>query len=397
MTRILMTTIRTFAYGSNRMLFHYATALRAAGHDVVVAYEQLPSEDDAETASILPELNAAGIETRHVPQIALAAAPLLGTALIAAVRKYGSQLVISNQLRDAAGAMATARKCGIPGVAFAQGLPYFQGNPVARRCKELLYRHALRSQATRIICVAPAIQRQLTERFNIHNDKICTILNGLDLRSVPLLDPEHRASVRSELGFSHDEFVFLNIGRFDRVKGLDILVEAVREMTRTGPVPFKVIIAADANSPRAVECRGTIVELIEQSNLQTVFVLPGFRDDCNRLLQASDCFLLPSRSEGLPLTVLEAFAAECPVIMSEYGERFDAFHNGTDGVYVPVEDPVALATAMKEMVNAGKDQRQAMGQSGRRYLERCLTLDRAKQQFVEEIERVAAGRQEIQR
>ncbi|MEZ6062247.1 MAG: glycosyltransferase family 4 protein [Planctomycetaceae bacterium] len=388
----MMTAIRTFSYGSNRMMFHYATALREAGHEVTFAYEAVPTPEDVRTGELLPELQAAGISTVHIPRLSRAMIPGMSGGFAREVRQREIDLIISTQLRDAPGTMAVAVRCGIPGVVFAQGAPYFQGSALSRFAKRSFYRRALRSHARRIVCVAPAIRDRLVQQLDVPADKLTVVLNGLNPDTIPAPDSSHRASVRREFGFADDEFIFITIGRFDEVKGLDILVDAVERIVRSGTAKelarFKVIIAAEAYCPRSIAYRESIERMIEKAGLTSYFVFPGFRSDCNRLLQAADSFLLPSRSEGMPLVVLEAFAAGCPVVMSEYGERFAGFHDGSDGFYVPVEDAGALADAMARMMQLSVAERRDIGIRGRHYLKQNLTLKGGQDKFADVIQRV---------
>ena len=100
MSRILMTIIKTFSYGSNRMMLQYATALRSAGHEVTVAYEQPPQGAENSTGSILPEIHQTGIPTIHLPTLSRSVLTPRGGALACEVRQRSFDLLISNQLRD---------------------------------------------------------------------------------------------------------------------------------------------------------------------------------------------------------------------------------------------------------------------------------------------------------
>ncbi|MEZ6127480.1 MAG: glycosyltransferase family 4 protein [Planctomycetaceae bacterium] len=339
----MMTTLSPLSYGSTRMLLHYALALKAAGHDVDVAYEVAPSQEERVRNSILPELESNGIVAIHVPRLSWAVIPIPGDRLTQVVRSRKSELIIASQLRDAAAAMSVARRCRVRGIVFAQGAAFFRGSAPVRLMKKRLYQKAVRKIATKVICVASGVQTRLIQFLQVPGEKTIVIPNGLDLEDVPCADSRHRPEVRSEFGLGSDDFMFLNIGRFDRVKGLDILVKAVHHLVNgKHELPrenFKVVIAAEAYSRLTAACRDDLFAMIEQLQVGDRFQFVGFREDCNRLLQAADCFVLPSRTEGLPLVVLEAFAAQCPVIMSEYGERFSGFRNNMDGVYVPVEAP----------------------------------------------------------
>jgi len=385
-----MTTMSPLSYGATRMLLHYATALKTAGHEVTVAYEIAPPKSADADESILPDLESQNIQTVHVPRLSWAVMPIVGNGLTDVARSQACDMIVSCQLRDAAGAMSVARRCGIPGLVLAQGAAIFRGSAPVRFFKKFLYRRALRVDAEKVICVAPGVRNRIVQYLRVPVEKATVILNGLDLDSIPEQNPQHRLDVRAEFGLKDNQFIFLNIGRFDPVKGLDILASAVHKLVSAADKPpeFTIMIAAEAYSQLTAGYRDQIYEMIERLGVQSYFRFIGFRKDCNRLLQAADCFVLPSRTEGLPLVVLEAFAARCPVILSEYGERFSKFQNNADGVYVPVGDATALAAAMTQILRQTPEQRTQMGLNGRGYLERHLTLDEGKREFVGVVNRI---------
>src|SRR5204863_7471061 len=75
----------------------------------------------------------------------------------------------------------------------------------------------------------------------------------------------------------------------------------------------------------------------------------GFRRDVPRLLAASDFFVLPSRTEGLPLCLLEAMAQGLPAIATPVGGVPEVIEEGITGLLTPVEDPAALAEAIRRL------------------------------------------------
>jgi glycosyltransferase involved in cell wall biosynthesis len=92
--------------------------------------------------------------------------------------------------------------------------------------------------------------------------------------------------------------------------------------------------------------------------------LAGERDDVPQLLAASDVFVLASRSEGLPVSVLEAMAAELPVAASAVGGLAELVDDGETGILVPAGDEVALAEALRRLV-ADPELRRKLGAAGR--------------------------------
>jgi glycosyltransferase involved in cell wall biosynthesis len=74
--------------------------------------------------------------------------------------------------------------------------------------------------------------------------------------------------------------------------------------------------------------------------------LLGLRSDIGAILGAADLFVLPSLSEGLPLALLEAMFAGCPIIASDVGEVAATLGHGDSGIVVPPGNAAALASAI---------------------------------------------------
>src|SRR5690606_17021602 len=77
----------------------------------------------------------------------------------------------------------------------------------------------------------------------------------------------------------------------------------------------------------------------------------GRRDDVPALLASADVFVLPSRLEGLPLSLLEALAAGRPVVASSIGGIVDVVRDGIEALLVPPDDPAALADAVRRVLH----------------------------------------------
>lgn len=387
MSRILMTMIRPQSYGASRMAMHYALALTKAGHEVIVAYA-VRVEDSMEQNSILPELRAGGVESLHVEGLARFGLPRTLTPLFTAARSLRPDVIISNNVRDAPAAMQTARRLNVPGIVFAQVLPRFGGLPGIRHLKTWLYRYTLRRNATHVVCVAPGVAKDLIENGGLDAASASVVLNGICLGNGNPDRSRIRREMRDELGLT-DELVLLNLARIHPQKGQKTLLEAIHVLSQRPDVPkFVLLIAGDAESRAELRLKLELHAFVRQHQLQDCVRFLGFRTDGDRLLRAADVFVLPSLWEGLPLAVLEAFAAECPVIMTEYSEKFDKFRDDVDGVYVPPGDSFALADAIGRLATVSEVDRCEMGRNGRHYLLQHLSLEKAQDLFRRCVEKV---------
>lgn len=134
--------------------------------------------------------------------------------------------------------------------------------------------------------------------------------------------------------------VILGLGRLTPEKGFDLLIEAFAVIAPSWPTTSLVIWGEGAERPRLERLRS-------DHGLDERVELPGATRHPEQALRTATIFVLSSRLEGMPMTLLEAMAIGRPVIACncDHGPR-DIITDGTDGVLVPPEDVSALAAAM---------------------------------------------------
>src|SRR5204863_6176125 len=101
----------------------------------------------------------------------------------------------------------------------------------------------------------------------------------------------------------------------------------------------------------------------------------GHRDDVPSLLASADAFVLPSRSEAFPNSVIEAMAAGLPVIANGVGGLLDLVDDGRTGLLVPPADPEALAPALRFLLE-NPSRAAAMGAAARVDVQRRFSFER---------------------
>lgn len=385
-----MTSVKTQRYGATQMTLHYSSALVAAGHEVSMAYEL----DSEASESILPAMQSAGVECFQVPRLRRSALSSSRGQLDKLISRNNVEAIISTQIGSVPATLAAAERNQIFGVVFAQNLTRFTGMPISKWLKEQVYCRSLRKSADQIVCVAPGIGTELVRRFGVSPDRIVSVLIGLDLNQIPKFSALDRQEVRAEFGLQPDDKLLISIGRIHVQKGQDVLLDAVKLLKESGLTSFKLLLVGDVESEKERQLKSQLQEFVNVNGLADHVIFTGFREDCWRLLHASDLYVLSSRWEGLPLVVLEALAAACPVLMTEYGERFDGFVDGVHGQYVPCVNPHALADGIRDYLTMPQAERLSIGLQGRAYLEEHFSLSAGKEKFVSIIEDTIAGRRE---
>lgn len=198
---------------------------------------------------------------------------------------------------------------------------------------------AARRWGDAFISIAREIHDEL-RGVGIAEDKIWDISNGVSLEHFKPLTSEERATLRETLSLPAGRLVVFT-GRLSHAKGLDVLLDAWPQVVAAVPDAQLVLVGAGTIQPdleAQAQARGV-------AN-QVHFI--GGRSDVAPYLQAADSFVLPSRTEGLPVSLLEAMACALPCVATTVGGNVEVLSDGVSGRLVPSEDVGALAQAMIE-------------------------------------------------
>lgn len=168
-------------------------------------------------------------------------------------------------------------------------------------------------------------------------ERIVRIANGVDIEKFRPAATDQRIQLRADLQLH--ERVVLYVGRLHPEKGVDILLDA-----------WPAILCAVPDATLILVGTGPLFdELQRRGTSRTRFV--GLSDPLP-YLQSADCFVLPSRSEGLPVALLEAMAAELACVATAIGGTVDVITDGLDGWLVPPADVAALAAGVVRALTA---------------------------------------------
>jgi|GEM_PF-7124791 len=152
-----------------------------------------------------------------------------------------------------------------------------------------------------------------------------------------------RLEIRQHLHLAPSTFLWIHIGRMTEQKAHDVILDALHKLPKT-PKWHLIMIGDGVNRP-------IIENTIKTYNLEQYITLTGAtpRHQTLDILGAGDAFLLPSRWEKHPYSLLEALMFELPAIVTNVGDMWHILGEGTHppaGVCVPTNNPEALQDAM---------------------------------------------------
>jgi glycosyltransferase involved in cell wall biosynthesis len=224
-------------------------------------------------------------------------------------------------------ARLAARKSGIPIVTTVHSSIY---HDYAHPLKRLFYHRIeklTRRYTTRFIAVAGSLKKEL-EQDGIPSDRIDLVYNGL---SPDFQYDAQPVSLRRELGLENDIPILMTVGRLEKVKNQEMLLQ-IWVGLKQHHIAFHGVIVGDG------PLRAELEELARLLGIENDVSFLGYRQDIFALLSGADVFLLTSTMEGLPITLLEAMAARTPVVVSEVGGMPEVVRLAQNGYTVPVHD-----------------------------------------------------------
>ncbi len=190
------------------------------------------------------------------------------------------------------------------------------------------------------IAVSDDVRESVTPR---HRARVEVVEHGIDLERVRAHASE-RPAVRTELGARDGEVLVVTVANIRATKNYPGLLRTARDVLDRG---LAVRFAAAGQGPMEAEIRRLHAELGFDDRMQ----LLGYRADGARLIAGADVFLLASHHEGLPLSMMEAFALGVPVVAPAVGGLRTAIVDGENGLLVPPDDSRALADAVERVTD----------------------------------------------
>src|SRR5262249_14466161 len=229
---------------------------------------------------------------------------------------------------------------------------------------------ALCTMATIVV----ATSRAVANRFSWAPAKVRVVPNGIDLERFAPRTPS--ATLRVALRLPPSVPIAVSVGRHVPEKGYRHLIDAAALLERTKPGVHWVLVGDG-------ELRSDLEAQARRLDLAPRMRFTGSRDDVADLLGLADVFVLPSESEGFGRVLVEAMAMARPIVATNVGGIPDIVRDGETGVLVEPANPVALAHAVRGLLDdpAGAAR---LGAAGRLRAESTFSLGA----HVDNVERV---------
>jgi glycosyltransferase involved in cell wall biosynthesis len=329
--RVLLALESSGPGGAENMVVTLAAALRGLGDQPVVATDRPGWMTERAAAEGLPvwiETQRPGVDVRWILRLARR------------IRRERIDFVHSHEFSMNVFGGAAALLARRPALSTIHGRSW-----VAERPRRIAAYRVLRGLGIPIAAVSRDLAGYLAGRFRLPLKALRVVHNGIPLPPLPPAAerPGRRAAARAALGIPPDGPLLVAVGNLYPVKDHANLLRAVARLEG----PARVAIAGRGEEEESLRRLAAELGLSERLHLL------GLRDDVDRVLWAGDVFVQPSRSEGLPLAVLEAMTFALPIVATRVGGLGEAIADGTSGRLVPPGDPAALAAALSQVLDSG--------------------------------------------
>jgi len=314
--------------GNERQVIALAAGLRDRGHHVAVSCRK--------GGPVMAELRALGIEATGI-RPGGDTDPVNALRFAMWLRRGRFDAVLLTSWKRAFISGWSARVARVPRVVFRIGGIHPIGEKRGR-----LERYALRRWYHAIVPNSVRVAEHMTAALPDLADRVYLVPNGIDVVAaapVPL---------RDGLGVPDDAILAVAIGGMERNKGFDLLIDAAAMLDAGVHV-----VLVGGGTP---EARAAMEERAQRLGVSARVYFLGHRSDARAVAAACDVFVLPSRSEGFPVVMLEAMAAGVPVVATDVGGVRDALAERMGrraaGWIVPVDDAGGIAAGLREVVDA---------------------------------------------
>ncbi len=333
--------------------FGHRTGLNAA---VVVPYDGWLAE----------QLRGQGITPVIIPSKGTNVAQLT-YRLAALAQESGANLVHAHLLGSSVyGALVGALR-RVPVVAVFHGATDLKGRGTLVGAKRWL----LNRPRVTPVAVSDAVIDSLAE-WGLHRERIRLIRNGVDTER---FSPTGGTSLHAEIGLAADARIVGAVGNIRPAKSYEVFIEAARLLSEDFPDVHFVVAGAGSETDLA-----NLRSIVDEHGLASRFHFLGFRASSKELYRSFSVLVSSSKTEGLPLSFLEAMACAVPLAATANEGSSQLLGETKAGLLSPVGDARALARSVATLLD-DPAQAQSLGSNGRTAAVRHFSIEKTLAEY----------------
>lgn len=220
--------------------------------------------------------------------------------------------------------------------------------------------------AHRIMAVSGASKTAVVEDNRVSAAKVSVAYNGINrLRKV---SPTESAELRRGLKIPENAKVIVAVARLRKIKGHETLFKAFRAVAANSDFPVHLVLVGDGEESESLK---NLAAQMPECKIH----FAGHQEDVSLWFSAADIAVLPSLSEAMPLSAVEAMSLGKALVASAVGGLLEIIEDGKNGLLVPPQDEKALAVALKKALNSPA-LAEKLGANARRRVEENFTVEK---------------------
>lgn len=218
----------------------------------------------------------------------------------------------------------------------------------SNRIKKGIYKLAFSFFKFVPIAICPTVKETIEKEFGISSKKIPIVKNGVDIEKfIPC--KEENANERIKI---------ITVGTLYWIKNQELAIKAVCNLHKKGLNVSLEIVGDGADKEK-------LHRLIVDNKAESYITLHGKKKNVEDYLKKADVYISTSKTEGLPLSILEAMACGLPIVATEVGGVVDIVQNFVNGYLICAENIAGIEDALENLV-LSKEKRREYGNESRR-------------------------------
>lgn len=197
-------------------------------------------------------------------------------------------------------------------------------------------------KTNKVVAVSEDLRAKMINWHRLERNRFFVIPNGIDVDEFK--EKNFRKKKRDEVGLKDDDFVIGIVASLLPIKNHCFFLTVFKKLLMEFP-KLKLVLIGDG------PLRGYLEDRVLKMEVSKKVIILGARLDVPALLSALDMYVLPSLSEGISISILEAMAAGIPIVASDVGGNSQIIKDAHSGFLVPVGNEEAWIKTLRELLN----------------------------------------------
>lgn len=227
------------------------------------------------------------------------------------------------------------------------------------------------------VAISSEVQKIQNKRFKTNYKLLQIISNGVDFEKLKIT--RSKQETLTELNLSEQNLIVGTVGNTRWEKGTDLLVEAI-DFLKNDFQNLKVVIVGEVRNDNFTQ---NALQKIKKLKLENFFIFTGKKTDVANFVNCFEIFVLPSRSEGFGLALVEAMFLEKPCVAFKTGGISDIVRNENLGFLAEPENSKDFAKQLKKMLLLSQTEKIEIGKNAKKFVVENFSIQTFTKQYEE--------------